>query len=49
MLKSRNYVKYPKLGNPALIWTWQHNEELKLLEAMETHNIRIIMYIIKFI
>jgi hypothetical protein len=42
MLEIHNRVKYPKLGNPLLIWTWQ------LLEAMETHDIHVILYIIKF-
>jgi hypothetical protein len=36
MLDSRNHVKHPKLGNLVLIYTWRHNGELKLLEAMET-------------
>jgi hypothetical protein len=49
MLESRNHVKYPKLGNPLLIQTWRHNGELKLLEAVESHDIQVIMYIVKFI
>jgi hypothetical protein len=32
-----------------LIETWQNNGELKLLEAMETHDIHVIMFITEFI
>jgi hypothetical protein len=49
MLESRNHVNYPKLGNPVLILTCQHNGEVKLLEAMETHDMHVIMHIIEFI
>jgi hypothetical protein len=49
MPESRNHVKYPKLGNPVLIETWQHNGELKLLEAMETHDIYVIIYMFTFL
>jgi hypothetical protein len=49
MLESRNHVKHPKLGNPVLIYMWQQSGELKLLEAMETRDKRVVMYIVKFI
>jgi hypothetical protein len=45
MLENRNHDKYPKVVNPVLIQTWQHNGELKLLVAMETHDIHVRMYI----
>jgi hypothetical protein len=48
MVESRNYVKYPKLGNPLLIETWKNNGKFKLLEAMKTQDIYVIMYIMKF-
>jgi hypothetical protein len=41
MLENSNHTKYSKLGNPVLIKTWQHNGELKLLEATETHDIHV--------
>jgi hypothetical protein len=44
MLEGRNHVKYPKLGNPVLIWTWQHNGEVKLSEGMKTRDIYCDMY-----
>jgi hypothetical protein len=44
MLESRIHVKYPKLGNPVLIWTWQHNGEVKLSEGMKTRDIYTYIY-----
>jgi hypothetical protein len=50
MFEIRNYVKYPKLGNPVLNETRHENGELKLSDAMETHDthdIHDMMYISK--
>lgn len=49
MLENWNHVKYPKLDNPVLILTWQHKEELELLEAMETQDIHVTMYVYNYV
>jgi hypothetical protein len=46
MPESRNS---PEIKQSNTTITWQHNAELKLLAATETHNTNSMMYVIKFI